>query len=70
MCFSAANLPFAEQPFHMHQKDAKIARCGASLDLLIGSVCFEMQPEESKKLKQVQFNQDLLGASSGLMVPV
>ena len=58
------------QPFHMHRKDAKIAQCGASLDLLICSVCFEMQPEESKKPKQVQFNQDLVGASSGFMVPV
>ena len=26
------------QPFHMHQKGAKIVRCGASLDQLTGSV--------------------------------
>ena len=58
------------QPFHMHQKGAKIAQCGASLDQLISSVCFEMQPEETKKLKQVKVNQDLVGASSGLMAPV
>ena len=58
------------QPFHMHQKGAKIVQCGASLDQLIGSVCFEMQPEESKKGKQVKFNEDLAGASSGLMAPV
>lgn len=58
------------QPFNMHQKGAKIVACGAKFDLLIGSVAFEMHPEEAKRMKQVQFNENLALTSNGLMAPV
>ncbi|CAK9093360.1 Uncharacterized protein SCF082_LOCUS43915 [Durusdinium trenchii] len=58
------------QPFGMHHKGAKIVQCGASLDQLIGSVCFEMHPSEEKRNKQIDFNQQLVASSNGLMSPI
>ena len=54
----------------MHHKGAKIVKCGASMDQLIGSVCFEMHPNEVTRAKQIQFNKDLEASSSGLMCPL
>ena len=58
------------QPFGMHHKGAKIVQCGASLDQLIGSVCFEMHPSEENRSKQIDFNRQLVASSNGLMSPI
>eukprot|EP00435_Cladocopium_sp_Y103_P057254 s392_g19.t1 len=58
------------QPFHMHQKGSKIVETGAAMDLLIGSVCFEMHPNDGKRKEQLEFNQKLIAASSDLMSPI
>lgn len=58
------------QPFHMHQKGSKIVETGAAMDQLIGSVCFEMHPDDAKRKPQMDFNKDLVAASSDLMCPI
>ena len=56
--------------FNMHEKGAKIIKCGASMEHLTSCVCFEFSPSQDKRGQQIAFNQKLVEASNGLMAPL
>ena len=54
-------------PLMVHKKGQEIAVNGADLSLLSGSVCFELNPSPSEKMKQLHFNKQLAEASDGML---
>ena len=51
----------------MHAKGAIICQSGADLNLLMGSVCFELSLDPEKKKAQVAFNKAMSDISQGMM---
>lgn len=51
----------------MHAKGAIICQSGADLNLLMGSVCFELSLDPEKKKEQVAFNKAMCDISQGMM---
>lgn len=55
------------QPLMVHKKGQEIVVNGADLSLLGASVCFELNPKPSDKMKQLDFNKQLVEASEGML---
>ena len=54
-------------PLTVHKKGQEIAVNGADSSRLSGSVCFELNPNPSEKMKQLHFKKQLAEASDGML---